>query len=65
MTGLHTRCGKRMKLNKTRARARKQNVRTSGTTGDDLVDRDKEYRKLVTEGLNAECKVDIVVSNYY
>ena len=55
---------KKNEVEKTRARAKKQNARTSDSTSDDLVDSDKEYRKLVTEGLNAECKGDIMESNH-
>lgn len=55
---------KKNEVEKTRARGKKQNARTSDSTSDDLVDSDKEYRKLVIEGLNAECKGDIMESNH-
>ena len=52
---------KKDEVEKTRARAKKRN--TSDIASDDLLDTDKEYWKLVSEGLNAECKGEIMESN--
>lgn len=48
-------------VEKTRTRAKKQN--TSDTNSDNLLNSDAEYSKLVSEGLNKECKSDIIESN--
>ena len=52
---------KKSEVEKTRNRAKKQN--TSDSNSDNLLNSEKEYSKLVSEGLNKECKRDIMESN--
>ena len=52
---------KNSEVEKTRTRAKKQN--TSDSNSDSLLNSDEEYRKLVSGGLNKECKRDIMESN--
>ena len=52
---------KKSEVEKTKPRAKKQN--TSDSNSDDVLNSDKEYSKLVSEGWNKECKRDIMESN--
>ena len=51
---------KKNEVEKTRSRVKKRN--TSDSNSDDLLESDKEYSKLVSEGFN-KCKGDIMESN--